>query len=165
MERHSNLFQALSEFYTVLVQLAILPTNLLKFPDPVNGIESFDANAAAALEAGFSPEAVELMARLPYLDIESREESEDWYHPRGDIEIMPSTFPITFTTTDEPTASHYEGLREMDDDLNDEEYLIPGTCIRLSRQNIYGITWIYDTETRLLREWKSFDSQPDVKRL
>ncbi|KAK7419613.1 hypothetical protein QQX98_003204 [Neonectria punicea] len=125
-------------------------------------IEGFGANAAAALEAGFSPEAVNLIARLPYLDIESREKGEDWYDPGGDIEIMPSTFPLTYTTTDEPTANHYEGFRDMDDDPGNEDYLIPGTCIRLSWQNVYGTTWIYDTETCLLREWKSFDSEPEV---
>ncbi|KAH7170094.1 hypothetical protein EDB81DRAFT_774430 [Dactylonectria macrodidyma] len=103
------------------------------------------------------------MGRLPYLDTWAKDADETGFKVRHDIEIMPSTFPLSFTTRGEPNIGYYEFLRQMDDDPMDDEYLIPGTCIRLSTQNVYGITWIYDTETCLLREWKSFDSEPEVR--
>ena len=147
MERHANLIEALTDFYTVLVQLCIIVKPAFHIPDPVSGIEGFETNAAFALEAGFSSEAVYVMARLPYLEPWIRDPDEDGFKMAGDLEIMPSTFASSFTRRTAPDTGYYEFLREMDDDPMDDEYLIPGTCLRLSTQNVYGITWVYDTET------------------
>jgi hypothetical protein len=147
MDRHANLVEALTDFYTVLVQLCIVVKPMLHIPDLVSGIEGFETNAAFALEAGFSPEAVYVMARLPYLAHWIDDPDEDGFSMDVEPEIMPSTAPSSFVERDDSDTGYYEFLREMDDDPMDDDYLIPGTCLRLSRQNVYGTTWIYDTET------------------
>ncbi|KAF7555545.1 hypothetical protein G7Z17_g2086 [Cylindrodendrum hubeiense] len=120
MDRHANLVEALTDFYTVLVQLCIVAKPMLCFPDQINGIEGFDSNAIVALEAGFSPEAVKLMARLPYLDPEIEEADEDGFELNNEVEIMPSTYPLAFTTNGEPNAfcengNHLKGNWKTED--------------------------------------------------
>lgn len=60
-----GLFITLTELYTLQVQLENIPASSLKIPD--------DAifNRDAALEAGYTQEAVRVMAYMPYLDSES----------------------------------------------------------------------------------------------
>lgn len=148
MEPHANLFETLTEFYELLVKLAVIPPEMLKFPDPHTGDANF--NVDAALEAGYTPEAVRLMARLPYLDIDSDILLDNEYYPFfGDLEIMHSTHPISFVGNGEEEAEYFEWMRRMDDDPmpDDSDYVMPGTHIRLSNQNIHGLTFIYDIET------------------
>lgn len=65
--RHDNLFSSLTEFYTLLVQLVALePSQQLTFPD-ADAIANFPQEAA--LGAGYHPEVVELISRLPYLSV------------------------------------------------------------------------------------------------
>ncbi|CAM1502241.1 Fc.00g042250.m01.CDS01 [Cosmosporella sp. VM-42] len=97
MGRHANLFQALTEFYTVFVQLAVIPPTSLRIPDPINGMENF--NVSAAIEAAFTLEAANLMARLPYLDLRDKDpEVEDWLRQgEGCFELHgPRTITISF---------------------------------------------------------------------
>lgn len=131
--RHANLIQALTEFYTLFVQLAYVPQSMLYTPDFIHGITK-NFNASNALAAGFTPDAVHLMARLPYLDA-----------PGESLEIMPSTNSLSFVDTENPDVSHYEGFRDIQDGGVDD--LVPGTTLRLTWQNIYGTILMYDTET------------------
>ncbi|KAF7547006.1 hypothetical protein G7Z17_g8031 [Cylindrodendrum hubeiense] len=157
MNRHANLYQALTEFYTTLVQLGIAPTSLLHLPDATEGADDFDAEAAR--EAGFSPEAIKLMGTLPYLDVHDGNTREGGLEVGWGVEMMPGTYPVCFAPQD-ADVGFYESLRDMEDD---DEGQIPGTSIRLSTQEDSGTTLIYDTKTCLMREWTSCDNDEDVE--
>ncbi|KAF2766538.1 hypothetical protein EJ03DRAFT_338317 [Teratosphaeria nubilosa] len=74
---HGEIISALTELYTLLDRLGAIEPNIVRLPP-----HALDAlNRTAALAAGYAPEAVELMGRLPYLANE-------------DVELMPSTVPI-----------------------------------------------------------------------
>ncbi|CAM1511380.1 Fc.00g088930.m01.CDS01 [Cosmosporella sp. VM-42] len=153
MNPHANLIQALTEFYSVFVQLAYVEPSFLTFPNSSIAAEYF--NAAAALEAGFLPEVVELVPQLPFLHVDNRE---------GALEIMPSTDPVTYLGKDFNgeifRAGEFENLRLLDLEGMEDVY-IPSHSFRLSRQNIYGVTLIYNTETRRMTEWVSFENDDD----
>lgn len=135
MCRHDNLFSSLTEFYTLLVQLAALePSQQLIFPD-ADAIANFPQEAA--LGAGYHPEVVDLISQLPYLSV-----GISSIFP----EIQPSTFLIDYYTDCE-NEGDFENLRSMDDDPYSEDSLIPGHSFRLTQQNIYGTSLIYNTET------------------
>lgn len=134
MSRHANLINSLTEFYTLLVQLAAVDTSLLVIPDAAT-IAGFPREAA--LGAGYYPEAVDLIARLPYLAVGSRATYS---------EIKPSTVLVDYYTDCE-NEGDFEALQWMDDDPANDKNLIPGHSIRLTRQDIYGYSLIYNTET------------------
>ncbi|KAI5467807.1 hypothetical protein BGZ63DRAFT_372180 [Mariannaea sp. PMI_226] len=152
---HANLFEALTEFYTLLVQLALVPASMLRFPDPVNVSDDF--NTEAALEAGFSAEAARLIATLPYVDLSIDSQEED-IEINGFFEIMPSTQFVDLDRSGDMVA--FEWLRDIDQDPYDDRK-VPGTVIRLSVSDIYGTVLLYDTETRLMREWQPFQGEDD----
>ena len=139
MNPHTNLIQALTEFYSIFVQLAVVEPSFLTFPDSSTAAENF--NAAAALEAGFSPEVVALLPQLPYLHVNNGE---------GALEIMSSTDPVTYLgkdfNGDSFNVGDFESLRSLDiEGMADVD--IPSHSFRLSVQNIYGVTLIYNTQT------------------
>lgn len=145
MERHANLFKALTEFYTLFVQLAIIPPSILRIPNPILGDPNFHTDDA--LGAGYSQEAVDLMARLPYMNVAGRDHTEEESDFLVDgLEIMPATFAALFAGED-CDKGHFETYRAMDDDPCNDDNLMPPTHIRLSTQEVYGITFIYDLET------------------
>lgn len=76
---------------------------------------------------------------LPYIDLRPGSNT------LGDLEIMPSTQSIDFT--DVRDADAFESYREYDDDMGNSDHLIPGSSLKLTTQNIYGTTLIYDTLT------------------
>lgn len=134
MTRHADLLRAMGEFYTLLGQLGTIDTSLVKIPVLPNSLAPI--NKTAALAAGFTEEVVGLMEQLPYLAVGLGA----W-----DPEIMPSTEAIDLTAYDDEGA--FEGLRVYDDDQMNGENLIPGSSLKLTTQNIYGTTLIYDTKT------------------
>lgn len=115
MARHANLIQSMSEFYTLIVQLASIQPSLLKVPEQSNTI-----NGAVALEAGFTQEVVSLIAQIPYLAVTGR----------TTFDIMPSTVPVNYFASRDKLD--FEALRYMDDDPENNENMIPGWSLRLS---------------------------------
>lgn len=134
--QHTEIIEALKELYTLLVTLGAFPEldseaqDTVLLPPHAPG----SINAAAASEAGYAPQAVELMSNLPYLAVAAEN--------CGIFEILPSTRPITFHGED-LDAGHFEDLRDLDYNGG----VMPPTTLRLTRINIYGVEWIYDVET------------------
>lgn len=134
--RHAELIRKLSESYTLLAQLGSIDPSQVRIP-------SSDSPAhiqrAAALNAGFTEEVVDLMEQLPYI----AKGPNTW-----DPEIMPSTEPIDFTACED--EGDFETWREYDDGLDHDEpdNLIPGSLLKLTEHHLYGTTLLYDTQTR-----------------
>jgi hypothetical protein len=134
--RHAELIDSLQELYTLIGTLGAFPTLENEAVDAVQlpPHEPGALNAAAASEAGYAPDAVELMGALPYLTV-----AGDDY---ADFELLPSTRPSTYLGEDRD-AGHFEWMREMD--VNDDA--MSATALRLTRSNVYGVVWVYDVET------------------
>lgn len=132
--RHRELFDNLEEFYTLLIQLGILPKHALK----KSNCDIF--NAFTALDAGFSDEAVAVLMHLPYL------------HPDCDfVEILPNTLPERYTTC-QPEVKGVAGFhssRELDTNRS-EDVVLPPSFIKLTYQRENGHVLLYDTEKRIL---------------
>ncbi|KAI1149429.1 hypothetical protein F4825DRAFT_430435 [Nemania diffusa] len=131
---HSDLINTLRAFYGLLADLGITSKEHIILPNPRTGTHSEDVfNAAAAREAGYTPEAVAVLsALLPYLNTDAHEMF---------FELLPSTCPSTYVGED-CDEGYFRGAREM---LNDVE--MPPTAIRLTRSEIYGTVFIYDVES------------------
>lgn len=133
MSRHANLISSVSEMYNVLVQLAVIKSTLLATPDDAI-TEEFPREAA--LQAGFTPEAVDLMSGLPYLAVGDI----TW----GEPELKVSTVPVDYYCRDD--MGGFQSLRWMDDDPKNEDNMIPGHSIKLTEHENYGYSLIYNTE-------------------
>lgn len=132
---HSELISVLKEFYTLLSSLGAIPAEKLQLPDPDTGVHpdgALDTETAGA--AGYAPETIQLMNALPYLAVDEHEMF---------FELLPSTFPISYIGAD-LDEGHFRDLREL---LNDAE--MPTTAMRLTRSEIYGTEFIYDTVTSM----------------
>lgn len=143
--RHAELIRKLAEFYILLVQLGSIEESSVHIP-------SSDTPApirrAAALEAGYSRDVVDLLEQLPYVS----KDPNDW-HP----EFLPSIEPIDFTKCEDADA--FKIWREFDDgreheDEDGNEDLIPASLLKLSEHHLYGTTLLYDTQSRLLIDWE-----------
>lgn len=127
--RHQELFQTLIELYTLQIQLGNIPATWLKIPeDPV-------FNRDAALQAGYTEEAVNVMAGMPYL---SRDGSG--------FELFPSTCVERYVDDPHQDIVFYECLRELDTNPDEEVYL-PPSFLKITNQNVYGHTFLYDADT------------------
>ncbi|KAI0183815.1 hypothetical protein EV127DRAFT_413758 [Xylaria flabelliformis] len=123
---HGELIYALDELYNLLVVLKAIPMErFLRY------IERDDFNVAAALAAGYTPEAVNLMSVLPYLKME-----DDEFLP-----LLPHTFPINHLGADKD-EEYFRAQRVL---LNGAE--MAPTAINLTRSETYGTVYIYDTAT------------------
>lgn len=132
--RHSELIDVLREFYTLLSRLGAIPAERIQLPDPNTGVHPDGAiNTEAVEAAGYAPETVRLISMLPYLAFDDRHEMF--------FELLPGTFPITYIGAD-LDEGHFRDLREL---LNDAE--MPPTAMRLTRSEMYGTEFIYDTAT------------------
>ncbi|KAI0545855.1 hypothetical protein F4679DRAFT_588047 [Xylaria curta] len=122
--RHSELIYLLQEFYSLLMALeAISPQSYLVY----HVTPRDDLNVDAALWAGYSAEAIAVMYKLPYLEI--------------DMPVHPHTFLITYLGAD-LDEEWFSDQRKLS---NGEE--IAPTAIRLTRSEIGGIEYVYDTDT------------------
>lgn len=145
---HAELIDALTELYTLLDTLGALspldsdpgpdydsdtatPTaNVLLPPNPASSI-----NAIAATAAGFAPETVSVMSKLPFL-------TSDYTYSHGDgYELMPSTYPLSYLGEDLDEGG-FESRREL---LSDQ--VMPPTALKLTQSDVYGVEWIYDVAT------------------
>ncbi|KAH9825668.1 hypothetical protein Tdes44962_MAKER00598, partial [Teratosphaeria destructans] len=137
---HGEIISALTELYTLLDTLGAIEPDLVRLPP-----HSPDAlNRTAALAAGYTPEAVDLMSQIPYL-------------LDRDVELMPSTVPINHISPD-ADRGHFDDAREM----FEEEVMRP-TAVRLTRSMVYGTELIYDVSTGLLHPWATFEGPVDAK--
>ncbi|KAJ4393380.1 hypothetical protein N0V93_002590 [Gnomoniopsis smithogilvyi] len=150
MSRHANLISSMSELYHLLVQLAVIDATLLVTPDDAI-IKIFSRKAA--LEAGYTSEAVNLMSKLPYLAVGDI----TW----GEPELKRSTVPVDYYCRD--NTGHFQALRWMDDDLENEDNMIPGHSIKMTEHENYGYSLIYNTETCLMTSWQPSANPPDVQ--
>ncbi|KAI0203377.1 hypothetical protein F4808DRAFT_418502 [Astrocystis sublimbata] len=145
---HGDLITTLRSFYILLADLGITSTEHIILPNPQTGTHSEHVfNAAAAREAGYTPDAVAVLSALPYLDTDVYDMS---------FELLPSTYPSTYLG-DDADEGYFRDAREM---LN--EVQMPPTAIRLTRSEIYGTVFIYDVESKLATAWKPFDNPQDV---
>ncbi|KAJ6783552.1 hypothetical protein PWT90_07706 [Aphanocladium album] len=127
--RHRELFSVLVELYNLQVQLGnIAPSALIIPTDAV-------FNRDAALQAGYTEEAVKVMSNLPYLSSE-----EDGF------EVFPSTFVERYAEEPNEDVYAYQVLRALDNEPFEGVY-IPPSYIRLTRQNTCGSVFLYDTDT------------------
>lgn len=132
--KHRELFDKLEEFYTLLIQLGILPKYALK--KSCGDIFNVDT----ALDAGFSDEAVSVLMHLPFL------------HPECDfLEILPNTLPERYTTCrpEVKGVAGFHASRELDTNRS-ENVVLPPSFIKLTYQRENGHVLLYDTETRIL---------------
>lgn len=124
---HAELISAMTEFYMLLRTAAVLPEDVhIYLPPHLPGAISTDA----ALAAGYSEEAVEVIAGLPYLG-------------RTDLDLMPSTQFESYYGENKD-ARFFEDKREM---VSEGDELMPPTAVRLTINNIYGYELIYDAES------------------
>lgn len=126
---HQELVKTLIELYTLQIQLGNIAASSLQVPD--NAI--FNRNAALA--AGYTEEAVRFMAYMPYLSSE-----EDGF------EIFPNTFVERYVEETDEDVYAYQALRELDTDPFEGVY-IPPSYIKLTKHNVYGSIFLYDTDT------------------
>lgn len=134
MSRHVDLISSLGELYTPYTQLAVLDPSSLTIPEePL--VAQFPRDAA--LEAGHTPEALDLLVRLPYLDVRDLD---------AESEIRPSILAVDYYNGREE-APDFEALRWMDDDPESEDNMIPGHSIKLTEQNVFGVSLTCNTET------------------
>ena len=134
---HSELFNVLTELWTLLEQLAIVKTGAsLTLPPSDTGVYPASRfHADAALEAGFTAEAIFVMSALPYL--------HDSLPDLGQraIEIEGSTFPLSYLDLEK--EDHFGDLREL---FADPENVMPPSDIRLTWHDVNGWEYIYNTE-------------------
>jgi hypothetical protein len=127
---HRELFSVLGELYTLLDQLAAVPSSIAILPSPETGIHTasdFDADAAKA--AGFSDEAVKVLSSMPYLD-----------YP---LELQSNAKAVTYSGMDQ---SDFEDVRELIAGLDGE--LAPPSIIKLTDSSAsMGVQYMYDAET------------------
>ncbi|KAI8947143.1 hypothetical protein F4801DRAFT_26052 [Xylaria longipes] len=144
---HGELISVLRELYTLLSSLSAVPTEMVCLPDPKT-----DTHPDGALDteaAGYAAETIALMNALPYLAVDRQEMS---------LELLPSTFPMTCLGAD-LDEGYFLSHREL---LNDVE--MRPTAIRLTRNEIYGRVFIYDTYSKWNRAASTWmDSLPDER--
>lgn len=130
MQDHSELVAVLTEFYTLLDDLAILEPDSVTWPSPETGLHPPGLiNDTSAGGAVYYPEAINMMHALPILE-------------NAGLEIAPSTRVISYTGVETDVAAFLD-YRVM---LGDEENLMPGSAVQLSwGDSIYGIHFICDT--------------------
>lgn len=101
-------------------------------------------NAKAALEAGFSPEVVALLPKLPYLDFDNED---------GALEILPATDPVNYLGKSCDVGT-FKWFRIMDDDPLDDNHQIPDYSFRLSIPGSYELTPdAYEASTLIYNIW------------
>ncbi|KAH9986362.1 hypothetical protein F4779DRAFT_611843 [Xylariaceae sp. FL0662B] len=145
---HSELINVLREFHTLLSSLGAIPAEKIQLPDPDTGVQPDGAiDAEAAHAAGYAPETIGLMNALPYLAVDRHEMF---------FELLLSTFPITYIGAD-ADEGYFRDLRGL---LNNAE--MPPTAMRLTRSEIYGTEFIYDTATKLMTPWKPIHNPDEV---
>lgn len=131
---HQDLVKILIELYTLQIQLGNIAASSLQVPDSANAVFNRDA----ALAAGYTEEAVRFMAYMPYLSSE-----EDGF------EIFPNTFVERYVEEPDEDVYAYQALRELDTDPFEGVY-IPPNYIKLTKHNVYGSIFLYDTDTGIL---------------
>ena len=124
---HAEIIETLREWYTLLETLAATKPGLARHPPHPSEV----FNAEAARTAGYADEAVGLLQELPYLDVGDHEMF---------LELLPSTFPLSYLG--HLDVGYFEACREMQHDE-----MMPPTAIKLTRSEIYGHVFIYDTAT------------------
>lgn len=133
---HKGLFTALLGLYNVLEDLAIVrPDEKLILPPSDIGVyppEIFNAKAASA--AGYSDEAVSVLAALPCMP--------------AVISVEPSTYAGCYLGAD-MDIERFQSRRELLDwVLEDGPIVMPPTAISITQDaDMYGYTYIYDVET------------------
>ncbi|KAJ6783551.1 hypothetical protein PWT90_07705 [Aphanocladium album] len=142
--RHQELFDTLAELYTLQAVLGNLPADDVVIPHGVT------FNRAAALEAGYAEEAVRVMAYMPYLAENS-----------AGFELFPSTYVERYVDAPDHDVVSYKCSRELDT-LAGEDVYFPPSFLRITNQNVYGHTFLYDTDTGLVREWRPFYDDIDI---
>lgn len=131
--QHTEIISTLTELYTLLSTSGAIASDLVLLPDHAIGLYPADKIAgSAALAAGYSQEVVDLLRALPYLDVSKHEMF---------LELLPSTFPITYYGAD-LGEGYFEGWREV---LNDE--VMPPSALKLTHNDLYGFEFIYDVKT------------------
>jgi hypothetical protein len=140
LSNHSELIAVMTDLWELLDALAIVkPGAAMRRPPSDTGIHRANCfNANAALEAGFSPEAVTVMSALPYLH-----DSQPDMGQRA-VEICGSTFPLSYLDFDE---EQFGDQREI---FADSENLILPSAFRLTWQDVNGWEYIYDTEKSII---------------
>ncbi|TRX88915.1 hypothetical protein FHL15_010143 [Xylaria flabelliformis] len=128
IHHHEDLCYALEELYGLLVSLEAIPMERFLLYVVT---DRDDFNVAAALAAGYTPEAVNLMRVLPYLKMEDNKF----------LPLLPHTFPINHPGADKD-EEYFRAQRRL---LTGEE--MAPTAIRLTRSEVYGTEYIYDTAT------------------
>lgn len=118
MSPHQDLITTLTELYTLLECLAVIPENSLHLPESPTGIHpEHKINTTAAKAAGYDETAIALMYALPYLDVIVHDFS---------VQLLPSTYVTTYLGADLDEGD-FESQREMLD-----EEMMPPSAIRLT---------------------------------
>lgn len=123
--KHQPLFKALTELYTLHIQLGHLPESALITPN-----EDSVFNRTAALEAGYTAEAVRVMSRMPYLEAE-------WY------EALPNTHVQNYISSGRESVEAYRERREV---FANPGVVVPGHVLGVTTQIGPGYTYLYDTD-------------------
>ncbi|KAJ3480606.1 hypothetical protein NLG97_g8035 [Lecanicillium saksenae] len=126
--RHQDLFNTLIELYTLHVRLGNLPANAVVIH------QNATFNRAAALEAGYTAEAVRVMADMLYI-------AGDY----GYFELFPSTYVQHYVDEPNMGVGFYGATREVDTIYDYDKYF-PPHFLRITRQEKYGHVFLYDTE-------------------
>ncbi|PYI13870.1 hypothetical protein BO99DRAFT_407181 [Aspergillus violaceofuscus CBS 115571] len=149
--QHTDLIRSLNELYTLLYQLGAYEEAKILRPEPSSSIDpgnrhpSGAINRAAALAAGFTPAAVDLMDQIPYLDVGVL-----------DYQICPNTFAINYRNEKDSDQGSFEAWRAT----CAPEIELPENTVALTQASGGGRTWLYDVTTGLMRDW-DFESEDD----
>ncbi|KAI0486983.1 hypothetical protein F4859DRAFT_467833 [Xylaria cf. heliscus] len=135
---HSELISVLTEFYTLLTSLGVVPADTVCLPDANTGTHPDGAiNTDVAAAVGYAPEAIELMNALPYLAVDELRKS---------FQLLPSTYPVTYIGAGEGPLLAFRALMD--------ETEMPPTALQLTSFDIHGIIFVYDTVTKLMTPWE-----------
>lgn len=125
---HAELISTLKELWTLLDSLAACPPNMIALPPSDTGVHpSSTFNADSARAGGFTDEAVQLLAALPYL--------------KCPLEIQPDTY-----------FKCYLGLRKDERDFEeqremlDHEPIVGSAIVLTDSSGDLGCYYVYDTE-------------------
>lgn len=132
---HTNLITTLTNFYTLLKDLTILPPHELLLPtSPTNTIPSADpaVYSSAALAAGYNPAIIDLVARLPQLKTCTTD--GEW--------LLYSTYFRNFLKDWGWDREIYELVDE-----EGEGKMWPPDVLCLTRSNRYGVLLGYEVES------------------
>lgn len=152
MVDHSDLVNTLMTFFTLLYDLTwMIDKTELLFPDLNSGIlpiyatiprADLQASVDAALAAGFSQAAIDLLLGLPQL----RDSSHDgaW--------CLSSTYMNTFIHSfngEDADQAFWQSSREIYErpDAVGDDKILPGNMLQLTCSNHYGYIMLYDVDT------------------